>query len=146
MFNFRPIDIEVKIKKFIEQEFQPQFIKNFDQKSNLKFLSKIRDLVHSKQFKVLLQTVIHVAQNGVGEKWQQIGKMAENLLNSSGNVFDYVEGILTEAAKNGDWILLDEVNLAEEEVLIALNSICNNLVVPLQDGKKSLVKVHPDFR
>ena len=144
--------MEVKIRKFIEEEFEPLFIANFDRNSNVKFLSKIRDLIHSKQFKVLLQTVIHVAKNPLNrdnlEEWVKVGDAAESLLltPSNGNVFDYVEGVLTEAAKNGHWILLDEVNLAEEEVLIALNSVCNDLIIPLQDGKKSLVKVHPDFR
>lgn len=35
----------------------------------------------------------------------------------------FIEGVLLKAVKNGDWIILDELNLAAAEVLEALNRV-----------------------
>jgi len=37
--------------------------------------------------------------------------------------FDFVEGVLVKALRNGDWILLDEINLATSETLECLNGV-----------------------
>ncbi|CAG8439564.1 5371_t:CDS:10 [Funneliformis mosseae] len=64
-------------------------------------------------------------------------------------VFSFVEGSLAKAVTKGDWILLDEINLATTETLECLSGI-------LQDSQGSLlltekgdiepVKRHPNFR
>jgi midasin len=55
------------------------------------------------------------------------------------------EGALVRAARNGDWVILDELNLAPTDVLEALNRLFDDnheLFVPeLQEA----VKPHPQF-
>lgn len=48
--------------------------------------------------------------------------------------FDFVEGVLTQAVRTGEWILLDEVNLASPEMLESLGGL-------LQDPRGSLLLV-----
>ena len=49
--------------------------------------------------------------------------------------FAYVEGIVTKAAKNGHWLLVDEINLASSE--------CLDAILHIFDGE---IECHPDFR
>lgn len=59
--------------------------------------------------------------------------------------FEFQEGILVRALRNGDWIVLDELNLAPTDVLEALNRLLDDnreLVIP-ETGE--VVKPHPHF-
>jgi midasin len=40
--------------------------------------------------------------------------------------FSFVEGTLVKALKQGDWVLLDEMNLASQSVLEGLNSVLDH--------------------
>jgi midasin len=46
-------------------------------------------------------------------------------------VFSFMEGNLVTALKNGDWVLIDEINLATNDVL--------QKIVPLVEGKSILL-------
>uniref|UniRef100_A0A1I7S7I5 Midasin n=1 Tax=Bursaphelenchus xylophilus TaxID=6326 RepID=A0A1I7S7I5_BURXY len=62
------------------------------------------------------------------------------------NKLEFQEGVLLKAVRNGDWVILDELNLAPTEVLEALNRLLDDnreLVVPERD---ICVKAHPNFR
>jgi midasin len=72
---------------------------------------------------------------------QNLDKIDSNL------VFSFLEGNLIKALKNGDWILIDEINLATNDVL--------QKIVPLIQGKSLMlyekgdlhfIDRHPDFR
>jgi midasin len=55
------------------------------------------------------------------------------------------DGILVRALRNGDWIVLDELNLAPTDVLEALNRLLDDnreLVIP---ETQEVVKPHPQF-
>jgi midasin len=45
-----------------------------------------------------------------------------------GFAFAFVEGTLTQALKRGDWVLLDEINLASAETLECLNGLLDSEV------------------
>lgn len=68
-------------------------------------------------------------QDSLLQRWETVKaeseKMKEFLRKDTGKktAFAFVEGVVTQALRNGDWVLLDEVNLAEKEVLVALCSI-----------------------
>ena len=51
--------------------------------------------------------------------------IGSDLPNSNGG-FDWMDGVLLKALKNGDWVLLDELNLASQTVLEGLNSILDH--------------------
>lgn len=64
-------------------------------------------------------------------------------------VFSFVEGPLVKALKNGEWILLDEINLASQETLEAVATILEAPTASLvltERGDVEPVTRHPDFR
>ncbi|MFH0767704.1 MAG: AAA family ATPase, partial [Bacillota bacterium] len=68
------------------------------------------------------------------------------LINDKGTY--WVDGILTEAMRNGEWIVLDEINAALPEVLFVLQSVMDDdayLVLNEKDDKE-IVHKHPNFR
>jgi midasin len=68
---------------------------------------------------------------------------------SSKFVFSFVEGPLVQALRRGDWILLDEINLASPETLESLSTLLQTPTssVTLTDrGDLEPVERHPDFR
>jgi MoxR-like ATPase len=68
------------------------------------------------------------------------------LINDKGTY--WVDGVLTEAMRNGEWIVLDEINAALPEVLFVLQSVMDDdgyLVLTEKDDKE-IVKRHKNFR
>lgn len=68
------------------------------------------------------------------------------LINDKGTY--WVDGVLTEAMRNGEWIVLDEINAALPEVLFVLQSVMDDdgyLVLNEKDDKE-IVRKHPNFR
>jgi midasin len=71
---------------------------------------------------------------------------------SNGFAFSFVEGQIVQAAKNGDWILLDEINLASQDTLESLADLISNgiddvptLLLP-ETGDTERIQAHKDFR
>ncbi|HOU36235.1 MAG TPA: AAA family ATPase, partial [Candidatus Omnitrophota bacterium] len=59
----------------------------------------------------------------------------------------WVDGILIESMKNGYWLLLDEINLAEPQIIERINSLLDddrNIILREHDGEK--IVPHPNFR
>ena len=63
----------------------------------------------------------------------------------SGKVFRFVPGPLVKAVENGDWILLDEINLAPPDVLRILNGLLENQTVVIPETGQ-VIKMHSEFR
>lgn len=66
-------------------------------------------------------------------------------------VFNFVEGSLVKAIKNGDWLLLDEINLASSDTLESIADLLNDSseqrsILLSERGDTEPIKVHPDFR
>ena len=64
-------------------------------------------------------------------------------------VFTYVDGALTEAVKEGHWVLLDEINLAPAEALERLAGLLDSRsgsVVLTEKGDIEPIARHPGFR
>ena len=64
--------------------------------------------------------------------------------NSSG--FHWVDGPLVKAMKSGAWILLDELNLANQTVLEGLNACLDHRASVFIPETNETVKCHPNFR
>jgi midasin (ATPase involved in ribosome maturation) len=61
--------------------------------------------------------------------------------------FSFVEGSLVKALRRGDWVLLDEVNLASPETLECLSGLLDGGSVTLTErGDTDPIPRHPDFR
>ncbi|KAJ3216616.1 hypothetical protein HDU67_009223 [Dinochytrium kinnereticum] len=64
-------------------------------------------------------------------------------------LFQFIEGSLVKAIVRGDWVLLDEVNLASSETLECLSSVLQSptgSITLLERGDTHPVKRHPNFR
>lgn len=66
-------------------------------------------------------------------------------------VFDFVEGALVKAVRNGEWLLLDEINLAAPDTLesiadLVTDQLAERLLLLAEKGDISAVAAHHDFR
>ncbi|KAI6241255.1 Midasin [Aphelenchoides fujianensis] len=62
------------------------------------------------------------------------------------NQLVFREGVLLQAMRNGDWVILDELNLAPTEVLESLNRLLDDNREMHVAETDSMVKAHPRFR
>lgn len=65
-----------------------------------------------------------------------------------GNSFEWVDGLLTRAVKNGWWFVADEISTAEEEAIMPLNGVTEShdtryLTI---EELSEVITPHPDFR
>lgn len=81
--------------------------------------------------------------NGGTTADELVGRM---LINDQGTY--WVDGILTEAMRNGDLLVLDEINAALPEVLFVLQSVMDDdgYLVLNEKPDKEVIYKHPDFR
>ncbi|KAF2456546.1 hypothetical protein BDY21DRAFT_53522 [Lineolata rhizophorae] len=92
------------------------------------------------------------------ERWEKfkddLTVLESHLANGSeGFAFSFVEGSIVKAVRNGDWVLLDEINLAAADTLEALASLFPGDVASTppsllltESGSVDRVEAHPDFR
>ena len=71
---------------------------------------------------------------------------------TKGFAFAFAEGSIVKAVRNGEWILLDEINLASPDTLESLSDLLDNdgdigpSLLLSETGNVERVKAHPDFR
>ncbi|KAL5322228.1 hypothetical protein ACEPPN_010200 [Leptodophora sp. 'Broadleaf-Isolate-01'] len=71
---------------------------------------------------------------------------------SKGFAFTFVEGNIVKAARNGDWVLLDEINLASPDTLESIADLLHHgsggspSILLSETGEIERVKAHPNFR
>ncbi|CCL98515.1 uncharacterized protein FIBRA_00514 [Fibroporia radiculosa] len=73
----------------------------------------------------------------------------QHVQDSNKFAFAFVEGLLVKALRSGDWILLDEVNLASPETLECISAILHSPTASItltEQGSLEPVPRHPDFR
>lgn len=85
----------------------------------------------------------------VDEKIKAWENFKLNLENARGMIFSFVEGAFVTAMKNGEWILLDEVNLAPPETLQRVMGVLegeHGSLCLAERGDISYIDRHPNFR
>jgi len=64
------------------------------------------------------------------KRWKKlqecVHQLESKITSQSGLVFSFVEGVLVKSLKQGDWILLDEINLASTETLECLSGLLDS--------------------
>ena len=66
--------------------------------------------------------------------------------------FEFVEGKLVNAVRNGHWVLLDEINLASQETLECIADLLEGgrsgqpSIMLSETGRTERIEAHPDFR
>ncbi|GAA6044164.1 hypothetical protein JCM8097_003730 [Rhodosporidiobolus ruineniae] len=98
------------------------------------------------------------AKVALAEKWKDfmtvVGDFEHRHVQSAGKgkakfIFSFVEGPLAQAIRNGDWVLLDEVNLASSETLESLSTLLqapDSSLVLTEQGDLEPIPRHPEFR
>ncbi|AEO57560.1 hypothetical protein MYCTH_2303853 [Thermothelomyces thermophilus ATCC 42464] len=67
---------------------------------------------------------------------------------SAGFAFAFVEGKIVKAARNGDWVLLDEINLASPDTLESIAGLFqpSPSLLLSETGEIERIQAHPNFR
>ncbi|KAM6280529.1 midasin isoform 1-T1 [Porphyrio hochstetteri] len=164
--GYKPVDNKL-IWLPLRESFEELFSQTFSRKKNQTFLGHIQTCYRQKRWHDLLKLMQHIHKSAITkeakesasgsplkEKWEAFGlklnhahqqmKMTENAL-----LFAFVEGTLAQAVKKGEWILLDEINLAAAETLECLSGLLegsSGSLVLLDRGDTEPLVRHPDFR
>uniref|UniRef100_A0A8C5QIK7 Midasin n=1 Tax=Leptobrachium leishanense TaxID=445787 RepID=A0A8C5QIK7_9ANUR len=163
--GYKPVDHKL-IWLPLREVFEDLFSQTFSKKQNNTFLGHIQTCYRQKRWRDLLKLMQHVLTSAtkkvqseeteplLKEKWegfslrlnqaQQQMRMTENAV-----LFAFVEGTLAQAVKKGEWILLDEINLAAAETLECLCGLLegsSGSLVLLDRGDTEPLIRHPDFR
>lgn len=89
------------------------------------------------------------------ERWGRFSRDLSNLELKNSQLtksfaFSFVEGSLVKAARNGDWVLLDEINLAAPDTLESIADLLKDgghgSILLSEKGDIERVQAHPDFR
>ena len=98
---------------------------------------------------LLGQSVRRLNLNGATDAGELVGRFAP----APGGGFRFVESVLPQAMRHGDWVLLDEINLAEPQCIERLNPVLEQpptLILSENDGTvfggHGGVAIHEDFR
>ncbi|KAM8810105.1 midasin [Eudromia elegans] len=164
--GYKPVDNRL-IWLPLRESFEELFSQTFSRKKNQTFLGHVQTCYRQKRWHDLLKLMQHIHKSAINkeakenasgsplkEKWEAFGlklnhahqqmKMTENAL-----LFAFVEGTLAQAVKKGEWILLDEINLAAAETLECLSGLLegsSGSLVLLDRGDTEPLVRHPDFR
>lgn len=76
---------------------------------------------------------LHLRWSTLGVKLNRLKLQLKQV--ESSLVFSFIPGSLIKALKEGSWILLDEINLAEAETLECLGTILDGLTVNLLENR-----------
>uniref|UniRef100_A0A183BMN5 Midasin n=1 Tax=Globodera pallida TaxID=36090 RepID=A0A183BMN5_GLOPA len=137
------------------------FRETFDAEKNAKFLDNLNHCFNAHRFADLVQLVVKSSSRALQKfepldacdtrrsRWTLLRQRARRLakcFRPGGDddgawrrrlLFAHVKGVLTEAAERGDWLLVDEINLAPVE--------CMDALVELLDPSSDFI-VHANFR
>lgn len=161
--GYKPVDLKYLLTP-IKTEFETLFSISFEISENTKFLTHLSREFHNENWLLLFKLMLHVQSSAMKKvktldhvsKWKLLGERIRHLerkckLNEKGCLgFSYIEGSLVKAMREGHWILLDEINLAESETLQCLSGVLDSssdypiLLLDKADGMA--VTRHPEFR
>ncbi|KRX50846.1 Midasin, partial [Trichinella murrelli] len=142
-----------------EVNVDPSYVLTDTVKRNLEDLCRV---VSSRKFPVLLQgetsvgktSLINYLANCTGNVCMRINNHQNtdiqdyvgNYVNDASGQLVFVEGPLVKAMRNGYWIILDELNLADSDVLESLNRVLDdNRELFIMETQK-VVRAHRNFQ
>lgn len=164
--GYKPVDQKLILLP-LREAFEDLFSQTYSRKQNLTFLGHVQTCFRGKRWQDLLKLMDHVCKSALTkelhdkpnaallqEQWEalalKLSQTQEQIrVCESAMVFAFVEGTLAQAVKKGEWILLDEINLAAAEMLECLSGLlegsAGSLVLLDRGDTEPLVR-HPDFR
>jgi len=99
-----------------------------------------------------LQSLLHLKP-----RWEEFSKSLDQFDiqlsgGSKGFAFAFVEGNIVKAVRNGEWVLLDEINLASPDTLESIADLLHSgpgstpSILLSETGEIERIKAHPNFR
>ncbi|KAL1318551.1 hypothetical protein AAHE18_15G213600 [Arachis hypogaea] len=166
--GFKPVDAQF-VYFPLYNEFVDLFSRTFSKKSNKDLLSRLEVFLIDKNWEMLLKGIRSVSKSvqlritAPSEKrkklneeqiqaWERFSTKLDRVCesnSSSGMMFSFVEGSFVTALRNGEWILLDELNLAPPETLQRIIGVLegeNGALCLAERGDVDYVNRHPKFR
>ncbi|KAI1897419.1 hypothetical protein AGOR_G00083100 [Albula goreensis] len=164
--GYKPVDHKLILLP-LREAFEDLFSQTYSRKQNETFLGHVQTCFRGKRWQDLLKLMDHVCKSALTkelhkkpnaaflkEQWEALALRLSQTqqqirASESALVFAFVEGTLALAVKRGEWILLDEINLAAAETLECLSGLlegsAGSLVLLDRGDTEPLVR-HPDFR
>ncbi|CAL8311820.1 unnamed protein product [Lota lota] len=164
--GYKPVDHKLILLP-LREAFEDLFSQTYSRKQNLTFLGHVQTCFRGKRWHDLLKLMDHVCKSALTKELQEKSNaallqeqwelLAVRLTQTqqqiraceTAMVFAFVEGTLAQAVKKGEWILLDEINLAAPETLECLSGLLEGTagsLVLLDRGDTEPLVRHPDFR
>ena len=94
--------------------------------------------------------------DSLAERWENLSQQLHVFeksieISSKGFAFSFREGNIVKAVRDGNWVLLDEINLASSDVLESLSDLLSHdadgpFLLLSETGKIEKIKAHPNFR
>ncbi len=144
--RFKPVDTQALIGP-IRERFENLFLRTFKLDSNRQFLQHIQTCTLAARWQDLVALMRHPAKAALTklaapksddttanrpslDEWRRLISELDSLDKrlSAGNAmaFAFIEGALVRALAEGDWVLLDEINLAPAELLDCLGGLLDS--------------------
>ncbi|CAG0883566.1 unnamed protein product [Cyprideis torosa] len=159
--GYRPVELRFLMTP-LKERFEDLFLSHFPATANKVFLGHIMTCFLQSRWSDLLSLMGHVVRTalprcereGEREAWQRLRDelrlMALRVEHSERALpFTFLEGSLITAMREGQWVLLDEVNLAPAETLDSLSSLLDGpggAIWLLDRGDRAPIRPHSDFR
>lgn len=164
--GYKPVDHR-QILLPLREAFEDLFSQTYSRKQNLSFLGHVQTCFREKRWQDLLKLMDHVCTSALNkelkeksnapelrQQWEALAVKLNQTQQQiraceTAMVFAFVEGTLAQAVKKGQWILLDEINLAAAETLECLSGLLEGSagsLVLLDRGDTVPLVRHPDFR
>ncbi|KAI0224027.1 Midasin [Lamellibrachia satsuma] len=160
--GFKPVDLRFVVAPFRE-EFEMLFCETFSRKQNRRFLGHIQECFANRRWADLFKLMNHTQKAAVKKfaeeneqlkRWTNVGRRLRKLRLQvkqveSALAFTFVEGTLVRALRQGEWVLLDEINLASAETLECLSGLLESTtgsVVLMERGDTKPIVRHENFR
>lgn len=169
--GLKPVSRESRLSSVII-EWKWLFRTTYSMKRNDEYVAKIESLFYEKDYRKLLRALTHSVKivldrsadripeeknepDGKRRKlvqtkdWEDLGRKLEQF--SIGDreeafMFDFIEGPLIEAMRTGSWLLIDEINLASNEILDCLLQVLETrMLLITEKGVLEPIKAQEDF-
>ena len=130
--GFKPVDV-AQLARPIVETFEKAFCKTFSRTSNASLLNSLHKALKTNNWKSMLKlmnsTLDSVTTANMSTpkrkkgaaRWnkvrEQVARFEQQCSGKRSFSFSFVEGALVSAIRAGDWVLLDEINLAPAETL-----------------------------
>lgn len=162
--GFKPVDTKFIIKPIYSlflkvfkgvfgnkknQDFLKTTHKFYEKSAGREFVQCLEHGLASIKAKVKkMDTIDAELKQDIADLKQQTKEAGSKLKHAETSfIFKFIEGTLIKSLKTGAWILLDEINLASDEILGRIAAIINSKTLLLNEsGEVEPIQIHPEFR